>query len=34
MGLRYDKSILAVGLFSVSLQLAALPVFFIANKKR
>ena len=34
MGLLYDKSILAVALFSVSLQLAALPVFFIANKKR
>ncbi len=34
MGLLYDKSILAVALFSVSLQLAALPVFFIANKNR
>jgi len=34
MGLLYDKSILAVALFSVSLQLAALPIFFIANKKR
>ena len=34
MGLLYDKSILAVAIFSVSLQLAALPVFFIANKKR
>jgi predicted MFS family arabinose efflux permease len=34
MGLLYEKSILAVALFSVCLQLAALPVFFIANKKR
>jgi MFS family permease len=34
MGLLYDKSILAVAIFSVSLQLAALPVFFIANKRR
>jgi Major Facilitator Superfamily len=34
MGLLYDKSILAVALFSVSLQLTALPVFFIANKQR
>jgi predicted MFS family arabinose efflux permease len=34
MGLLYDRSILAVALFSVILQLAALPVFFIANKKR
>jgi len=34
MGLLYDKSILAVALFSVVLQLAALPVFFIANKQR
>src|SRR6266566_536230 len=33
MGLLYDKSILAVAIFSVSLQLAALPVFFIANKQ-
>ena len=33
MGLLYDKSILAVALFSVVLQLAALPIFFIANKK-
>src|SRR5438093_605960 len=33
MGLLYDKSILAVALFSVVLQLAALPVLFIANKK-
>ena len=34
MGLLYDKSILAVALFSVSLQLAAIPVLIIANKKR
>jgi predicted MFS family arabinose efflux permease len=34
MGLLYDRSILAVALFSVILQLTALPVFFIANKMR
>ena len=34
MGLLYDKSIVAVALFSVSLQLAALPVLIIANKNR
>ena len=34
MGLLYDKSILAVVLFSVILQLAALPILFIANKER
>jgi len=34
MGLLYEKSILAMALFSVILQLAALPVLFIANKKR
>jgi predicted MFS family arabinose efflux permease len=34
MGLLYDKSIVAVALFSVSVQLAALPIFFVANKKR
>src|SRR6058998_3220596 len=34
MGLLYDKSPLAVVLFSVVLQLAAIPVLFIANKKR
>jgi predicted MFS family arabinose efflux permease len=33
MGLLYDQSILAVVLFSVILQLAAIPVLFIANKK-
>src|SRR5438477_1389675 len=34
MGLLYDKSIPALVLFSVILQLAAIPVLFIANKKR
>jgi predicted MFS family arabinose efflux permease len=34
MGLLYDKSVLAVALFSVSLQLAAIPIFFVANKRR
>jgi predicted MFS family arabinose efflux permease len=34
MGLLYDKSILAVVLFSVVLQLAAIPILFIANKRR
>jgi predicted MFS family arabinose efflux permease len=34
MGLLYDKSIPAVVLFSVILQLAAIAVLFIANKKR
>lgn len=34
MGLLYDKSILAVVLFSVILQIAAVPVLFIANKAR
>ncbi len=34
MGLLYEKSILAMALFSVILQLAALPILFIANKKR
>jgi predicted MFS family arabinose efflux permease len=34
MGLLYDKSIQAVVLFSVILQLAAIPVLFVANKKR
>src|SRR5437870_1924618 len=33
MGLLYDKSILAVALFSVILQLAALPILFVANKE-
>jgi len=33
MGLLYDKSILAVALFSVILQLAALPILFVANKQ-
>jgi predicted MFS family arabinose efflux permease len=34
MGLLYDKSIPVLVLFSVILQLAAIPVLFIANKKR
>jgi MFS family permease len=34
MGLLYDKSVLAVALFSVILQLAAIPIFFVANKRR
>ena len=34
MGLLYDKSILAVALFSVVLQLSALPIFFVANRRR
>jgi MFS family permease len=34
MGLLYEKSILAVVLFSVIFQLAAVPILFIANKKR
>jgi predicted MFS family arabinose efflux permease len=34
MGLLYDKSILALVLFSVILQLAAIPVLFLASKKR
>ncbi|PYK13880.1 MAG: MFS transporter [Verrucomicrobia bacterium] len=34
MGLLYDKSISGVVLFSVVLQLCAIPVLFIANKKR
>ena len=34
MGFLYDKSIVAVALFSVILQLAAIPVLIVANKKR
>jgi len=34
MGLLYEKSILALVLFSVVLQLAPLPLLFIANKSR
>jgi predicted MFS family arabinose efflux permease len=34
MGLLYDKSILAVALFSVVLQLAAIPILFVANNER
>jgi predicted MFS family arabinose efflux permease len=34
MGLLYERSVVAVAVFSVCLQLAALPFFFIANRKR
>jgi predicted MFS family arabinose efflux permease len=34
MGLLYDKSLIAVALFSVVLQFAAIPVLIIANKQR
>ncbi len=34
MGLLYDKSIVVVALFSMTLQLAAIPVIFIANRQR
>ena len=34
MGLLYDKSVVAVALFSMIFQLAAIPVIFIANKQR
>jgi predicted MFS family arabinose efflux permease len=34
MGLLYDKSIVAVIIFSVILQLAAIPVLFVANNQR
>src|SRR6266478_2056677 len=33
MGLLYDKSVVAVALFSTILQLAAIPVIFIANRQ-
>jgi MFS family permease len=34
MGLLYDKSVVAVALVSTLLQLAAIPVIFIANRQR
>ena len=34
MGLLYDKSVVAVAFFSMILQLAAIPVIFIANRQR
>lgn len=34
MGLLYDKSVVAVALFSTILQLVAIPVIFIANRQR
>ena len=34
MGLLYGRSVMAVALFSMGLQLAAIPVIFIANRQR
>jgi hypothetical protein len=34
MGVLYDKSIAAVVIFSVALQLLSLPIFFLVNKAR
>jgi predicted MFS family arabinose efflux permease len=34
MGLLYDKSVVAVAIFSMVMQLAAIPVIFIANRQR
>jgi hypothetical protein len=34
MGLLYGRSVTAVALFSMILQLAAIPVIFIANRQR
>ena len=34
MGLLYDKSVVAVALFSTILQLAAIPIIFVANRQR
>jgi predicted MFS family arabinose efflux permease len=34
MGLLYDKSVVVVALFSMILQLTAIPVIFIANRQR
>jgi predicted MFS family arabinose efflux permease len=34
MGLLYDKSVLAVVVLSALLQIAALPMLYIANKSR
>jgi len=34
MGLLYDRSVVAVAVFSVVLQLAAVPILFVANKQR
>jgi predicted MFS family arabinose efflux permease len=33
MGMLYDRSVMAVVIFSMALQLAALPVFFLARRK-
>lgn len=34
MGLLYEKSVVCVALFSTVLQLAAIPLIFIANRQR
>ena len=34
MGLLYNKSVLAVALFSIVFQLAAIPIIFVASKRR
>jgi hypothetical protein len=34
MGLLYGRSVVAVALFSVVLQLAAVPILFVANRQR
>jgi hypothetical protein len=34
MGLLYGKSVVAVAVFSLIFQLAAIPVIFIANRQR
>jgi predicted MFS family arabinose efflux permease len=34
MGLLYDKSVVAVALFSTFLQLAAIPLIFVADRQR
>ena len=34
MGLLYDWNILAIVIFSVAIQVAAIPVFFVANSVR
>ena len=34
MGFLYDKPVMAVALFSMLFQLAAIPIIFIANRQR
>ena len=34
MGLLYEKSVMAVALVSMILQLAAIPIIFVANRQR